>query len=287
LRRLQKATQKKCGCHGHCDHPRFYTAKEAAKGHRTKKSGQSEWFVGYKKHTLRILFLNQSPIWSIPAITVVKPANTGDGDVLSEMILLWPQYLPAPIIVADMGYLQAERKKQLREQYKIALITRVRASMKPPQNFGLEPDGCPTCFWGQRLRHDFFDWEKQKHLYLKPDEGQKCYQCLFSFNCPQESWLSPEIHETYLCAQPLHTKLAQKLLQYARPVAEPAFNEDKNRFMLKSLFINSLSLAEFASLLVDSTKLLTTLVRLKETHGKQLKKTSNRVLDQLKLPLFS
>ncbi|MBS3918546.1 MAG: hypothetical protein KG012_16560, partial [Deltaproteobacteria bacterium] len=69
--------------------------------------------------------------------------------------------------------------------------------------------------------------------------------------------------------------------------AEPAFNEDKNRFMLKSLFINSLSLAEFASLLVDSAKLLTTLVRLKETHGKQLKKTSNRLLDQLKLPLFS
>lgn len=39
--------------------------------------------------------------------------------------------------------------------------------------------------------------------------------------------------------------------------------------MLKSLFINSLSLAEFASLLVDSAKLLTTLSRLKKlTEGK-------------------
>jgi hypothetical protein len=220
-------------------------------------------------------------------VTIVKPANAGDGDVLPEMIPLWPQYLPAPIIVADMGYLQAERKKQLREQHKIALITRVRASMKPPQDFGLEPDGCPTCFWGQRLRHELFDWENQKHLYLKPDEGQECYQCPFSSCCPQEFWLSPEIHETYLGAQPLHTSLAQKLLQYARPFAEPAFNEDKNRFMLKSLFINSLSLAEFASLLVDSAKLLTTLSRLKKTHGRQMEKTSNRLLDQLKLPLFS
>lgn len=286
MKRPQKATKKKCGCHEHCDHPRFFTAKGAAKGHRTKKSGQSEWFVGYKKHTLRILFLNRSPIWSIPAVTIVKSANAGDGDMLSGMILFWPPYLPAPIIVADMGYLQAERKKQLREQHKIALITRVRVSMKPPQDFGLESDGCPTCFWGQRLRHELFDWENQKHLYLKPDEGQDCHQCPFSPHCPQEFWLSPEIHETYLGAQPLHTMLAQKLLQYARPFAEPAFNEDKNRFMLKSLFINSLSLAEFASLMVDSAKLLTTLLRLKKTYGKQLKKTSNRLLDQLKSPLF-
>jgi len=43
-------------------------------------------------------------------VTIVKSANAGDGDVLPEMIPLWPQYLPAPIIVADMGYLQAERK---------------------------------------------------------------------------------------------------------------------------------------------------------------------------------
>lgn len=185
-----------------------------------------------------------------------------------------------------MGYLQAERKKHLREQKNIALLTRVRVSMKPPQNFGLESDGCPTCLWGQRLVHDHFDWKEQKHLYLKPDEGQECRCCPFLFHCPQEFWFSPEIHETYLGAQPLHTKLAQQLLQYARPVVEAGFSEDKNRFMLKSLFINSLSLAAFASLLVDSAKLLTTLVHLKSNHGKQIKKASRQLLDQLKLPLF-
>lgn len=286
MKRQQEVTKKKCGCREQCDHQRVFTAKDAAKGHRTKKSGQSEWFVGYKKHTLRILFMDQPPLWSIPAVTIVKPANAGDGDVLSAMVVFWPPYLPAPIIVADMGYLQAERKKQLREQYNISLITRVRSSMKPPQDFGLEPDGCPTCFWGQRLHHELFDWEKQKHLYLKPDDGQDCCQCPFSYCCPQEFWFSPEIHETYLGVWPLHTKLAQKLLQYARPFAEPAFSEDKNRFMLKSLFINSLSLAEFASLMVDSTKLLTTLLHLKKIRGKRLKKISRQLLNQLKLPLF-
>ena len=190
------------------------------------------------------------------------------------------------MIVADMGYLQAERKKQLREHEHIPLITRVRVSMKPPQDFGLESDGCPTCFWGQRLLHDHFDWEKQKHLYLKPNNKHECCCCPFLFSCPKEFWFSPDIHETYLGAQPLHTYLAQKLLQFARPVVESSFSEDKNRFMLKSLFINSLTLAEFASLLVDSAKLLTTLLRLKKSYGKQVKKPAVNRLDQLKLPLF-
>lgn len=202
------------------------------------------------------------------------------------MIPLWPSELPAPLVVADMGYLQAERKKYLREKYHIALITRVRSSMKLPQDFGLESDGSPTCFWGQRLNHDHFNWEKQTHLYVKPEQGLECSRCPFANACPQEFTFSPDIHETYLGAQPLHTRLAQQLLKFARPIVEQSFSEDKNRFMLKSLFINSLNLAEFASLLVDSTKLLMALSELKKTGGKQLKQASVGLLDQLKLPLF-
>jgi hypothetical protein len=202
------------------------------------------------------------------------------------MIKLWPSELPMPLIVADMGYIKAERKKILRENHHIALITRVPVSMKKPENFDLQSDGCPTCFWGQRLTHDHFDFDKQTHLYLKPENGRECSCCPFVAACPQEFLFSPEIHETYLGAQPLHTRLAQKLLQFARPLIEPTFSEDKNRFMLKSLFINSLSLAEFSSLLVDSAKLLTVLTRLKIKGGKQLKRASNQLLNQLKLPLF-
>ena len=191
-----------------------------------------------------------------------------------------------PLIVADMGYIKAERKKLLRENHHIALITRVPVSMKKPQDFDLHSDGCPTCFWGQPLTHDYFDFDKQTHLYLKPQKGWECSRCPFAAACPQEFSFSPEIHETYLGAQPLHTRLAQKLLQFVRPLIEPTFSEDKNRFMLKSVFINSLDLAEFSSLLVDSAKLLTILARLKTKGGKQLKQASEKLLNQLKLPLF-
>lgn len=202
------------------------------------------------------------------------------------MIQLWPSALPQPLIVADMGYLKAERKKFLREKYHMALITRVPVSMKPPQDFHLEADGSPTCFWGQPLTHDHFDFDQQTHLYLKPEKGRECSCCPFVASCPQEFLFSPEIHETYLGAQPLHTKLSQKLLQFVRPLIEPTFSEDKNRFMLKFLFINSLDLAEFSSLLVDSAKLVTVLARLKIKGGKQFKKAKVQLLNQLKLPLF-
>jgi hypothetical protein len=191
-----------------------------------------------------------------------------------------------PLIVADMGYIKAERKKFFRENYRISLITRAPVSMKPPQDFNLESDGSPTCFWGQPLMHDHFDFDTQTHLYLKPEKGRQCSCCPFVAACPQEFLFSPEIHETYLGAQPLHTNLAQKLLQFVRPLIEPTFSEDKNRFMLKFLFINSLALAEFSSLLVDSAKLLTVLARLKTKGGKQFKKAKVQLLDQLKLPLF-
>ena len=185
-----------------------------------------------------------------------------------------------------MGYIDADRKKHFREKNHTAIITRVRSSMKPPQDFDLESDGCPSCFWGQRLTHEHFNWDTQTHLYVRPEKGQTCNFCPFSGHCPQEFSFSPTVHETYLGAQPLHTMLAQKLLQFARPIVEANFSEDKNRFMLKTFFINSLNLAEFVSLLVDSARLLTVIARLKTTRGKQLKTALDDLMIQLELPLF-
>ena len=58
-----------------------------------------------------------------------------------------------------MGYMETKRKKRPREHYHIPPITRVRLSMKTPQNFSLVPDVCPVCPWGQPLLHDHFEWE--------------------------------------------------------------------------------------------------------------------------------
>src|SRR5579872_5658118 len=63
-RRLAAVSKKSSG---------LYTATHAALGGRTLKTGQSRWFVGYKKHTLR-LWLPTSQ----PSVTLV-PGQLGDA----------------------------------------------------------------------------------------------------------------------------------------------------------------------------------------------------------------
>ena len=234
---------------------------------------------------MRLLLLNQSPFLTLPLVTRVETASVRDEKLIIPMVQELPPGFPKPIIVADMGYLDADIKRQLRIKHHIALLTKVRRSMKTPDQFDLDSDGCPTCIFGQRLMHDHFDWEKQQHLYLKPERGCECSFCPYDLRCPQEFWFSSEIHETYLGAQPLHTKLAQKLFKYARPFVETANSEDKNRFMLGAAFINSLDLAGFMSLLVDSAKLITVLARLKKQQGKSFKRVASNIMRQLPLPL--
>jgi hypothetical protein len=60
-----------------------YTAAHAALGGRTLKTGQSRWFVGYKKHTLRLwLPTAHSSVTLLPLVSWLAPANVSEGGVL-------------------------------------------------------------------------------------------------------------------------------------------------------------------------------------------------------------
>jgi hypothetical protein len=89
------------------------TAMGAALGGRTLKTGQSRWFVGYKKHTLRLWWRpHQRAVLLIPLVSWVTPANVSEGGLLIPSLRYcesrwqwWPRH-----VVADMGYLAAEKK---------------------------------------------------------------------------------------------------------------------------------------------------------------------------------
>ena len=62
-----------------------FFAHKAALGGRTKKTGQSRWFIGYKKHTLRLWLAHYSEsVLLVPLVTWAAPANRG------EALFLWP-----------------------------------------------------------------------------------------------------------------------------------------------------------------------------------------------------
>src|SRR5882724_4183844 len=105
----------------------------AALGGRTLKTGQSRWFVGYKKHTLRLWLPTSHPsVTLVPLVSWVAPANVSEGGLLVPSLRWcrrslgwWPG-----IVVADRGCLSADRKQEAREGWQTAVVTKLRSDMK-------------------------------------------------------------------------------------------------------------------------------------------------------------
>ena len=135
-RRLVATSQKSTG-----------TSARAAWGGRTLKTGQSRWFVGYKKHTLRLWLPTAHPSVTLgPLVTWLAPANVAEGGLprpslrwCARRLGGWPG-----VVVADLGYLAAESKKTARENYQTAVVTKLRADRKlRPPYVAAERVECP------------------------------------------------------------------------------------------------------------------------------------------------
>jgi hypothetical protein len=94
-------------------------------GGRSRKDGQSRYYVGYKKHTLR-LWLRQHPsrILLAPLISWAAPANRDDAVFLEPSIRYFAQYLDwtPDIVVGDMAYIGMPAQRRLRENRRVALV---------------------------------------------------------------------------------------------------------------------------------------------------------------------
>jgi hypothetical protein len=126
--RLFRAQKKRTGA---------YSAQRAALGGRTLKCGQSRFFVGYKKHTFRLWLRAYQPgVLLVPLVSWAAPANHGEGGFLQPSVIYcqrrWQWY--PNMIVADMGYIDAGTKQQLRERLQITVVTKLKENMRlvPP-----------------------------------------------------------------------------------------------------------------------------------------------------------
>jgi hypothetical protein len=124
-----------------------YSAKHAAKGSRTKKTGQSPYFIGYKKHTLRLWIRWKRRVLLVPAINIVKPANVADVTMMPYFLEQAIQKVPFPIhtIVVDKGNIDASMKEEARKELAIPIITGVHNGMSSPEGHG---EFVPECFMG-------------------------------------------------------------------------------------------------------------------------------------------
>jgi hypothetical protein len=89
-------------------------AAQAALGGRTLKTGQSRWFVGYKKPTLRLWLPTVHPsVTLVPLVSWITPANVAEGGLLLPSLRWCRRHLGwwPGIVVADRGYLSAQSQQ--------------------------------------------------------------------------------------------------------------------------------------------------------------------------------
>ena len=226
-------------------------------GGRTLKTGQSRCFVGDKKHTLRLwLHHCRVGVLLVPLVSWVTPANVSEGGLLVPSLHYCQRqwdWCP-PLIVADMGYLAAEAKRQCRERWRVAVLTKLRSDMKlVPPYAAWHQAACPQ---GEPLAWLGYDGWAQEHWFGTSATPELCGRCWEAARCPRQFACRPEQHGTLLGLRPLASPTAQRVLQQVRPWIEPAQSCEKNQLGLGKVFLNGLRFAWAMSLLADAAILL-------------------------------
>jgi Transposase domain (DUF772) len=236
---------------------RQYSAKRAAVGARTVKSGQSKWFVGYKKHTLRLwLSYLDNQVVLVPLVSWAAPANRADVLFLESSlryIRRCLEFLP-DLVVADMAYISLAMQRRVREQMHVGIVTALRPDFDLPKS--IEKGVMLTCPQGQKLEWLGLHEVEQLHWFGVRDDQPLCVWCPEQTRCAREFCFSPQEHEIVFGTIPLRSRVGKRLLRGVRSWIEAAQSYEKNQLGLNRIFLNSLRLCWTMSLLADTVCLL-------------------------------
>ena len=226
-------------------------------GGRTRKHGHSRWFVGYKKHTLRLWLHAYKPaVLLVPLVSWIAPGHRGDALFLRPSLEFCHrrlQWLP-DIVLADMAYINLEMQRQIRERLQVCVLTKLRPDMNLTKRF--EPGPKAVCHQGQPLKWLGYETRDGLHWFGASDPPGLCEICWERSACPRHFSHAPHEHEILFGSLPLSSVVAQKLLLEVRAWAESCQSYEKNQLGLNTMFLNSLRLTWILGLLADAVALL-------------------------------
>lgn len=187
----------------------------------------------------------------------IAPANRGDLLFLEPSIRYVYRHLHfvPNLVVADMGYINLDGRRRLREQWHMGVLTALPANYDPPKK--VEPALLLRCAQGQKLRWLGLRENEQLHWFgVTGESWPLCLHCWEQSSCPREFSFAPEDHEIALGTIPVNSWAGKQLLRRSRPWIEASQSYEKNQLGLSSMFLNSLRLAWIVSLLADAVCLL-------------------------------
>jgi hypothetical protein len=192
----------------------------------------------------------------VPLVSWVAPANRNEVELLRPSVRYCARQLDwlPDYVVGDKGYIHLAAQRQIREQWNVGVITRLRADMHlvPPFEGNLQA----VCPQGQHLQWLGYEPADALHWFGVTAAEPLCPWCWQQQTCPRQFSHRPEEHEILLGRLPLVTRPAQRLLQQVRPWIEATQAYEKNQLGLGDLFLNSLRLGWSMCLLADAVQLL-------------------------------
>ena len=192
----------------------------------------------------------------IPLISWAAPAHVPEGYLLKASVQQCHrrfEWCP-DIVVGDLGYLHQETKKEIRQKWNVAVVTKLKTGMNLVEPF--DSWNQISCDQGQMLHWMMYDPVDQTHCFAPPGKESLCQWCWERSTCPREFWYRADASETLLGMLPLSTSAAQRLLKQVRSWIEPTQSYEKNQLGLNQMFLNSLRIAWILTLLTDSVALL-------------------------------
>jgi hypothetical protein len=111
---------------------RIYSELDADCGNRRKKRNKSEYFVGYRLHTLVVL--DPQTGHPYPLLSLVAPANHHDNLFLSQLVAFAQAMgLSIQMITADAAYGDAAQNQQIKHEHGVTVITPANKTIKTPE----------------------------------------------------------------------------------------------------------------------------------------------------------
>ncbi|MDP1761877.1 MAG: transposase, partial [Deltaproteobacteria bacterium] len=110
---------------------RIYSELDADCGKRRKKRNKSEYFVGYRLHSL--VALDPHTGHNYPLLSLVAPANHHDNLFLPQLVAFaGAMGLPVQVITADAAYGDAAQNQQIKQGHGVTVITPANQQVKTP-----------------------------------------------------------------------------------------------------------------------------------------------------------
>lgn len=198
----------------------------------------------------------------VPLVSWAAPGHVPEGYLLKPSIRQCQRRLGwrPDIVVGDLGYIQQQTKQEIRQQWQVAVVTKLKRDMKIIEPFDAWDQ--MSCHQGQTLQWLGYDAEDSLHWFGVPAGENLCRYCWETAACTKEFGYPPELSETLLGLLPLNTVVARRLIYQLRPWIEPYQSFEKNVLGLNQMFFNSLRLTWTLSLLADAVGLLRALALL-------------------------